>query len=92
MTSDPRDSLVLEEDVEDVGLGLQALRVLQHPDQRPVVHAAVGVSGDAAARRGRRLRSLEVTGGRVILIKQTFINTALKNAPEGPAAPRSPAG
>lgn len=56
-------SLVLEEDVEDVRLVLEALRVLQQPHQRLVVDAAAGRSGNAALQRRRR-RLARVEGGR----------------------------
>ena len=56
-------SLVFEEDVEDISLVLETLRVFQQLGQRVVVNGSAGVSRDAALRCDRHLWSLEETGG-----------------------------
>lgn len=56
-------SLVFEEDVEDLGLVLQTLRVPQQLGQGAVVDGAVSVSGDAALRAHHHLRDLQGWGG-----------------------------
>lgn len=48
-------SLVFEEDVENVGLVLEALCVSQQLGQSAVVDAPAGISGNAAIRRERQL-------------------------------------
>lgn len=54
----PSVSLVFEEDVEDVGLVLEALRFLQQQSQGSVVDGSAGVSWDAALRCDRHLGTL----------------------------------